>query len=131
MKRIILASLLFVTGLTVSAQGDFSAQANALKQQYQENKAMTRADGKEMPKASFVVICKADASPVAVGEQLKALGAEVNSVYGRCVAVTIPADKIEAMAQTKVQDGMISLAGLQKGVYAVQLAKLGSTLIRK
>jgi hypothetical protein len=35
------------------------------------------------------------------------------------------------VAQTQVQDGMISLAGLHKGVYAVQLAKLGSTLIRK
>ena len=46
MKQFLLASLLFVTGLTASAQGDFSAQANALKQQYQKNKAMTRADGK-------------------------------------------------------------------------------------
>ena len=35
------------------------------------------------------------------------------------------------VAKTNVQGGMISLAGLQKGVYAVQLAKLGSTLIRK
>lgn len=35
------------------------------------------------------------------------------------------------VAKTKVQGGMISLAGLQKGVYAVQFAKLGSTLIRK
>ena len=35
------------------------------------------------------------------------------------------------VAQTLVQDGMISLAGLHKGVYAVQFAKLGSTLIRK
>ncbi len=35
---------------------------------------MTRAGGKEMPKASFVVICKADASPVAVAEQLAKLG---------------------------------------------------------
>ena len=74
MKPFFLASLLFVTGLTASAQGDFSAQANALKQQYQKNKAMTRADGKEMPKASFVVICKTNASPVAVAEQLAKLG---------------------------------------------------------
>ena len=78
MKQFLLASLLFVTGLTASAQGVFSAQANALKQQYQKNKALTRADGKEMPKASFVVICKAEASPVAVAEQLKTLGAEVS-----------------------------------------------------
>lgn len=33
--------------------------------------------------------------------------------------------------QTMVQSGTISLAGLQKGVYAVQLGRLGSTLIRK
>ena len=33
--------------------------------------------------------------------------------------------------QTTVQGGAISLEGLQKGVYAVQLGKLGSTLIRK
>ena len=113
MNKFFLASLFFVTGLTASAQGSFSAQANALKQQYEKNKAMTRADGKEMPKASFVVICKADASPVAVGEQLKALGAEVNSVYGRCVAVTIPVDKIEAMAQT---EGVLLVDVAVKGV---------------
>lgn len=33
--------------------------------------------------------------------------------------------------QTVLQGGTVSLAGLQKGVYAVQLGKLGSTLIRK
>ena len=33
--------------------------------------------------------------------------------------------------QTTVQGGTVSLAGLQQGVYAVQLGKLGSTLIRK
>ena len=33
--------------------------------------------------------------------------------------------------QTTVQNGTIGLAGLPKGVYAVQLGKLGSTLIRK
>ena len=113
MKQFLLALLLFVTGLTASAQGDFSAQANALKQQYQKNKAMTRADRKEMPKASFVVICKTNASPVAVAEQLKTLGAEVNSVYGRCVAVTIPTDKIEAMAQT---EGVLLVDVAAKGV---------------
>ena len=38
---------------------------------------MTRANSEAIPQAAFVVICKTDASPVAVGEQLKALGAEV------------------------------------------------------
>jgi hypothetical protein len=33
--------------------------------------------------------------------------------------------------QTTVQGGAISLEGLQQGVYAIQLGKLGSTLIRK
>ncbi|MBO5593097.1 MAG: S8 family serine peptidase [Prevotella sp.] len=33
--------------------------------------------------------------------------------------------------QTSVEGGIVSLAGLQRGVYAVQLGKLGSTLIRK
>ena len=33
--------------------------------------------------------------------------------------------------QTTVQGGTISLAGLPKGVYALQLGKLGSTLVRK
>ena len=33
--------------------------------------------------------------------------------------------------QTSVEAGIVSLAGLQHGVYAVQLCKLGSTLIRK
>jgi hypothetical protein len=46
MKKIILASLLLMAGLTASAQGNFSAQANTLKLQYQK-KAMTRADGAE------------------------------------------------------------------------------------
>ena len=36
-----------------------------------------------------------------------------------------------AVRQTKVQNGAISLEGLQQGVYAIQLGKLGSTLIRK
>ena len=36
-----------------------------------------------------------------------------------------------AVRQTTVQGGAFSLEGLQKGVYAVQLGKLGSTLIRK
>ena len=35
------------------------------------------------------------------------------------------------VGQTTVEGGAISLAGLQKGVYAVQLDNLGSTLIRK
>ena len=34
------------------------------------------------------------------------------------------------VSQTTVQTGSVSLNGLQKGVYAVQLGKLGSTLIR-
>ena len=95
MKKIILASLLLMAGLTASAQGNFSAQANTLKLQYQK-KAMTRADGAE------------DGTP-----------ATLYNLQGTVVA------------KTAVQGGMISLAGLQKGVYAVQLAKLGSTLIRK
>ena len=32
--------------------------------------------------------------------------------------------------QATLQGGSVSLAGLQRGVYAVQLGKLGSTLIR-
>jgi len=36
-----------------------------------------------------------------------------------------------AVRETKVQGGAISLEGLQPGVYAIQLGKLGSTLIRK
>lgn len=35
------------------------------------------------------------------------------------------------VSQTTVEGGAISLASLQKGVYAVQLGSLGSTLIRK
>ena len=113
MKKILLATLLLVAGLTASAQGNFSAQANALKQQCQKKQAMTRANGEEMPRAAFVVICKTDASPVAVAEQLKALGAKVNSIYGRCVAVTIPADKIDVMAQT---EGVLLVDVAVKGV---------------
>ena len=33
--------------------------------------------------------------------------------------------------QSKVENGTVSLSGMQKGVYAVQLGKYGSTLIRK
>ena len=113
MKKILLATLLLVAGLTASAQGNFSAQANALKQQCQKKLAMTRANGEEMHRAAFVVICKTDASPAAVAEHLKALGAKVNSIYGRCVAVTIPADKIDAMAQT---EGVLLVDVAVKGV---------------
>ncbi len=35
------------------------------------------------------------------------------------------------MSETSIQGGAFSTAGLPKGVYAVQLGKLGSTLIRK
>ena len=35
------------------------------------------------------------------------------------------------VSETTVQGGIISLAGLLEGVYAVQLGKLGSTLIRR
>ena len=35
------------------------------------------------------------------------------------------------VSKTTVQDGAVSVAGLAKGVYAVQLGRLGSTLIRK
>ena len=39
--------------------------------------------------------------------------------------------KIEAIVrQTQVAGGSISLDGLQRGVYAVQIGRLGSTLIR-
>ena len=113
MKKILLASLLLMAGLNASAQGNFSAQANALKQQCQKKQAMTRAYDEEMPRAAFVVICKTDASPAAVAEQLKALGAEVSNIYGRCVAVTIPADKIDAMALT---EGVLLVDVAVKGV---------------
>lgn len=33
--------------------------------------------------------------------------------------------------ETTIQNGAISTAGLPKGVYAIQLGRLGSTLIRK
>lgn len=93
-----------MAGLNASAQGETTAQVNALKQQYRQKAAMRRANGEEMPKASLVVVCKSDASPADVGERLKALGAEVNSIYGRCVAVTIPVDQIDAMVST---DGVL------------------------
>jgi len=35
------------------------------------------------------------------------------------------------LQRTTVQQGSITLPGLQRGVYAVQLGQLGSTLIRK
>ena len=35
------------------------------------------------------------------------------------------------VSEATVQGGAISLSGLQKGVYALQLGKLGSTLIRR
>lgn len=88
--------------MTASAQGNFSAKANALRQQYQQEAAKTRASGEATDAtASFVVICKSDASPVAVGERLKALGATVSGVFGRSITVSIPIEKIDAMAQTE------------------------------
>lgn len=88
--------------MTASAQDNFSAKANALRQQYQTEAAKTRAAGEASDTmASFVVICKSDASPVAVGERLKALGATVSGVFGRSISVSIPVEKIDAMAQTE------------------------------
>ena len=45
--------------------------------------------------------------------------------------VTIYTTSGVLVRQTTVQSGNVSLAGLTKGVYALQLGKLGSTLIRK
>ena len=59
------------------------------------------------------------------GEQLYADGAE----DGTAVALYDLSGVL--VRQTAVQGGTVSLAGLQQGVYAVQLGKLGSTLIRK
>ena len=68
-------SLALLAAMTASAQDNFSAKANALRQQYQTEAAKTRAAGEASDTmASFVVICKSDASPVVVGERLGSLG---------------------------------------------------------
>jgi len=46
-------------------------------------------------------------------------------------AVTIYNLQGAVVRQAILQGGIVSLSGLQKGVYAVQLGQLGSTLIRK
>ena len=45
--------------------------------------------------------------------------------------VTIYSLSGTVLQRTTVQQGNITLPGLQRGVYAVQLGQLGSTLIRK
>lgn len=100
--RKLLLSCALLAAISAHAQGEFSAQAGAYKSQYQKKVARTRAAGQEMPQAGpFVVTCKAAASPLTVGEKLKALGAEVKNVFGRNLIVTIPADQLDAMAQTE------------------------------
>ena len=52
-------SLELLAAMTASAQDNFSAKANALRQQYQTEAAKTRAAGEASDTmASFVVICK-------------------------------------------------------------------------
>jgi subtilisin family serine protease len=59
------------------------------------------------------------------GDDLYADGAEDGT------AVTLYNLSGVLVRQATVQSGAVSLSGLQQGVYAVQLGKLGSTLIRK
>jgi hypothetical protein len=59
------------------------------------------------------------------GDALYADGAEDGT------AVTLYNLSGVPVRQTTVKGGTVSLAGLKQGVYAVQLGKLGSTLIRK
>lgn len=100
--RKLLLSFALLSAISAHAQGEFSAQAAAYKSQYQKAGARTRAAGQEMSQAGpFVVTCKVAASPFAVGEKLKALGADVKSVFGRNLIVTIPVDQLDAMAQTE------------------------------
>ncbi len=100
--RKLLLSFALLTVISAHAQGEFSAQAAAYKSRYQKEVVKTRAAGQEMPQAGpFVVTCKAAASPFAIGERLKALGAEVKNIFGRNLIVTIPADKLDAMTQTE------------------------------
>ena len=100
--RKLLLSFALLAAISAHAQGEFSAQAAAYKSRYQKEVVKTRAARQETPQAGpFVVTCKAAASPFAIGEQLKALGAEVKNIFGRNLIVTIPVDQLDAMAQTE------------------------------
>ena len=101
MKKIIFAIMLLAS-LTAAAQGEFSAAANAYKNSYQKEVAKTRAAGEAVPMAGpFVITCKMAASPEAVGAELEKLGAIVTGTFGRNLILTIPVDKLDAMAQTE------------------------------
>ena len=60
-----------------------------------------------------------------VGDVLYADGADDGT------PVTVYSLSGTVLQRTTVQQGSITLPGLQRGVYAVQLGQLGSTLIRK
>lgn len=106
MRKTIIASLiLLATALSASGQGSFSPAARLLKNRQQQARPEVNARASQRQddtqQVSFVITCKKDASPVAVGERLKALGGRVTSVFGRNLTVSIPVGQIEAMANTE------------------------------
>ncbi len=90
-----------VFGLSAMAQESFSPSAARYKSQCEQLVVKTRAAGEAIPMVGpFMVVCMKDSSAVEVGERLKVLGAKIHGFFDRNLIVSIPADKLDAMAAT-------------------------------
>lgn len=114
MKRLLFISFLFAA-LTAAGQGLFTPKANIAKHRYAQQKVRTRAgEAADSKLGAFFIICKSEADPAAVAASLKELGADVKAVIGRQIALAIPLNKADAMAD----------------VEGVQLIDIGSRVTR-
>ena len=96
MKKTFLAVLLLATTLTAGAQKPFSPNVNMLLNSSQYEAATRAADN--TARAGFVITCDPAKSAAAIANTLKELDAEINSVFGNMLVVSLPLSQLEAAA---------------------------------
>ena len=137
MRKYFVFALLYAA-LMASAQpsGKLSSLVQRYAMQYQT--ARTRAAQTGVQPEDTLIPAFVKLAPGTDESLLKKYGCRVLTSAGNIYIAVVPASQVLAMTadeavvrQAILQGGIVSLSGLQKGVYAVQLGQLGSTLIRK
>ena len=116
-----LLALLLMGGGSMMAQDKLSPMVSSYVQQAKTRRA---AAAEEQKPGLFMVRVQPNANPDEVSGQIAGMGAEDGT------AVTLYNLSGTIVRQSQVTGGAVSLDGLQPGVYAVQIGRLGSTLIR-
>lgn len=96
MRKGFLAVILLATTLTVGAQKQFSPNVNLLMNSPQYAAGTRAADN--TGRAGFVITCDPAKSAAAIANSLKELDAEINSVFGNMLVVSLPLSQLEAAA---------------------------------